>query len=268
MNMRRNYILLVWLIAIVVFYETKISNAEESTAQVTQDDLYEKAMSLKEEGKSDAAMDMLKKFMDANSNDELKYTDALLEQCVIMKDINNPTWKLKTIEAQQKIKILYRINYNKPEYWLAYAKFAALVGRESHLSGAFKKAFFYKPNYTEGYITKGDLYSYFARNTSPAAPVPYSSTTGKTTNTIRTRGKENSSRYVRGEKARDAYYVALNSMRLDNKKKAYVFYRIGELELLLFSNKSEAVRNWKKVVELDPDSIYGKRSKERLEIHE
>ena len=128
--------LLVWLMTVLVVYGVRMSDAEEASVQVTQDELYVKAMSFKEEGKSDAAMDMFKKIMDANSNDELKYTDALLEQCMIMKDINNPTLKLKAIEAQQKIKILYKINYNKPEYWLAYAKFAALVGKEDHLSGA------------------------------------------------------------------------------------------------------------------------------------
>lgn len=264
MSIKKIYILSAWLIAINVFYGVRISDAEEASVQVTQDELYEKALSFKEEGKSDAAMDMFKKIMDANSNDELKYTDALLEQSMIMKDINNPTWKLKAIEAQQKIKILYKINYNKPEYWLAYAKFAALVGREDHLSGAFKKAFFYKPNYIEGFILKGDLYSYLAKTTDRSLKVRGKSIDDNTME-IENKG---SIYYIEGEKARDAYYVALNSMSLDNKKKAYVFYRIGELELLIFSNKSEAVRNWKKVVEFDPDSIYGKRSKERLEIHE
>ncbi len=267
MTIKKSCILLAWIIAIVVFYETKISNAEESTAQVTQDDLYEKAMSFKEESKHNEAMDILKKFMDA-SKDELKNTDALIEQCILMKDMGNPTWKSKAREAQQKVKILYRANYSKPEYWLIYAKFAALVDEENHLNGAFKKAFFFKPNYAEGYIAKGDLYSYFARNTSHASTVPNSSVTGKTTSTIRTRGKENSVRYVRGEKAKDAYNIALNSLDMDNQKKAYVFYRLGELECIILTNKAESIRNWKKAVELDPGSIYGKRAKARLETEQ
>lgn len=98
--------------------------------------------------------------MDATNKDELKHTDAMIEQGMIMKDAKNPDLNWKAVEAQQKFKIFYRTNYNKPEYWLAYAKFAALVGKESHLSGAFKKAFFYKPNYIEGFILKGDLYSF------------------------------------------------------------------------------------------------------------
>ena len=57
-------------------------------------------------------------------------------------------------------------------------------------------------------------------------------------------------------------------MSLDNKKKTYVFYKKGELELIILSNKAEAIRNWKKAVEFDPDSIYGKRAKERLSIYQ
>lgn len=267
MSIKKIYILSAWLIAINVFYGVRISDAEETSIQTSRDELFENALSLKEEGKKDAAMDMLKKIMDTCSNDELKYTDAMIEQCVIMRDMNNYDWKMKAVEAQRKVKILLRTNYTNPEYWLVYAKFAALVDEENHLTGAFKKAFFYKPIFIEGYILKGDLYSYFAKNTSPSSTAANSAVTKKD-NAMRTRNKENSLRYIRGVKAKDAYYVALNSMSLDNKKKSYVFYKKGELEHIILSNKAEAIRNWKKAVEFDPDGIYGKISKERLEIHE
>jgi len=267
MTMKRNSILLVWLAIIFVFCGKKMITANETTVQMSQKELFDNAMSLREEGKKDAAMDMLKKIMDTCSNDELKYTDAMIEQCVIMRDMNNYDWKMKAVEAQRKVKILLRTNYTNPEYWLVYAKFAALVDEENHLTGAFKKAFFYKPNFIEGYILKGDLYSYFAKNTSPSSTAANSAVTKKD-NAMRTRNKENSLRYIRGVKAKDAYYVALNSMSLDNKKKSYVFYKKGELEHIILSNKAEAIRNWKKAAEFDPDGIYGKISKERLEIHE
>ncbi len=260
MTIKKRCILLAWLIAIVVFYETKISNAEESTAQVAQDDLYEKAMSLKEEGKSDAAMDMLKKLMDATNKDELKYIDAMLEQAMIMKDSKNPAWNRKAVEAQQKVKILYRTNYNKPEYWLVYAKFAALVNRENHVIGAFKKAFFFKPVYTGGYIVKGDLYNYLAKNTDPSESTASSAIGYEDVHV----SKENSIRYNRGKVAKESYEIALKNPTLDNDRKACIHYKIGELEMNILSDKEEAVKNWKKTIELSPDSIYGKKSAELL----
>ena len=80
-----------------------------------------------------------------------------------MKDMNMPTWKLPAKEAAYKIKLLYKTNYNNPEYWLVYAKYAALVNKERHVYGAFQKAFFFKPDYVEGYIAKGTIYTYLAK---------------------------------------------------------------------------------------------------------
>ena len=264
MSLRRWYILLILLIATSNFYE--IGRAEETITQTTHDELHNKAMSLKEEGNTNAALEILKKIMDETGNkDELRYTDALIEQCMIMKDKNDPAWKLRAIEAAQKVKILFKANFSNSEYWLVYAKYSALVNKERHVGGAFNKAFFYKPNYVKGYILKGDLYSYLAKVSDRSITVSNTSITGET---IETNDKTNFVYFNMGKSAKEAYEIALNSLSLDNKQKAYVFYRIGELELLIFSNKSEAVRNWKKVVEFDPDGIYGKISKKRLEIHE
>ena len=195
MIIKRNIILLVWLTIIIVFCGRKMITANETAMQMSQKELFENAMSLKEEGKNDAAMDMLKKIMDTCGNDELKYTDAMIEQCLIMRDMNNYSWKMKAVEAQRKVKILYRANYSNPEYWLVYAKFAALVDKEDHLEGAFKKAFFYRPSYIEGYLLKGDLYSYFAKNTNPSSIAANSAVTNKDS-AMRTRGKGNSLRYA------------------------------------------------------------------------
>lgn len=259
MNMKRNCILFVWFAAIAVFYGTTINNAEEAAAQMTQDDLYEKAVSLKEEGKSDEAINMFNKFMDA-SKDELKRTDAMLEQCMIMKGMKARAWKSKAKEAQQKVKILYRTHYMNPEYWLVYAKFAALVNKERDVYGAFKKAFFYKPDYPEGYLVKGDLYSYLAKNTDPSESTE-SSVIGYTDGPD---SKENSVRYHKGKEAKESYEIALRSSTLDSDRKAYIHYKIAELEMDIFPNKEEAVKNWKKAVGLSPDSIYGKKSAELL----
>ena len=259
MAMKKGCILLVWLIAMVVFYETKISNAEESIAQLAHDDLYKNAMFLKEDGKSDEAINTFSKFMEV-CKDELKITDAMLEQCMIMKDMKAPAWKSKAKEAQQKVKILYRSHYLNPEYWLVYAKFAALINRERDVYGAFKKAFFYKPDYPEGYIVKGDLYGYLAKNTDPSESTA-SSTIGYEDVHV---SKENSVRYNKGKEAKKSYEIALRNSTLDNDKKAYIHYKIGTLEMDILSNKEDAVKNWMKAVELSPDNMYGKKSAELL----
>ncbi|MDN3513043.1 MAG: hypothetical protein NG747_01430 [Candidatus Brocadia sp.] len=258
MNMRRNYILLTWLV-VTVFCGISTSTAEEPTALVAQGDLYEKAISLKEDGKSDEAINMFKKFMDA-SKDELKRTDAMLEQCMIMKNMKNPMWKSKAKEAQRKVKILYKTHYMKPEYWLVYAKFAAIVNEERDVYGAFKKAFFYKPDYPEGYCVKGDIYSYLAKNTDPSEST-VSTAIGYEEAHV---SKENSVRYQKGKEAKESYEIALRDSILDNDKKAYIHYKIGELEINILSDKEAAVKNWKKAVELAPESMYGKKSAEFL----
>lgn len=259
MKMKRIGILSVWFIAIAAFYEMKISNAGESTAQMAQGNLYEKAMFLKEAGKSDEAISMFSKFMDA-SNDELKRTDAMLEQCMIMRGMKIRAWKSKAKEAQQKVKILYRTNYTNPEYWLVYAKFAALVNAERDVYGAFKKAFFYKPGYPEGYRVKGDLYSYLANKTDPSESTA-STAIGYEEVPVR---KENSVRYQKGKEAKESYEMALSNSTLDNDRKAYICYKIGVLEMDVLSNKEDAAKNWKKAVELSPASMYGKKSAELL----
>lgn len=259
MNMKMNCILFVWFIAIAAFYEMKISNAGESTAQMAQGDLYEKAMFLKEEGKNDEAISMFNKFMDA-SKDELKRTDAMLEQCMIMKGMKTRAWKSKAKEAQQKVKILYRTNYTNPEYWLVYAKFVALVNQERDVYGAFKKAFFYKPDYPEGYRIKGDLYSYLAKNTDPSESIA-STAIGYEEVPV---SKENSVRYQKGKEAKESYEIALRNSLLDNDRKVYIYYKIGVLEMDILSNKEDAAKNWKKAVELSPASMYGKKSAELL----
>lgn len=236
----------------------------EPSSQTTQDVLYRKAIALKEVGDNDAAFDMFKKLTDDNGKDQLRYTHALVEQGVIMKDAKNPAWKVKAKEAAYNIKVLYRANLNNPDYWMVYAKYAALVNRERHVYGAFKKAFFFKPDYNEGHIVKGDIYTYLAKNTEPEETITSTSITDDLTTMMETTGQDIFVRSIRGKEAKEAYETALVNQSLDNIRKAYIYYKIGELEMLIFSNKDEAARNWKKAIEIAPDSMYGKKSNELL----
>jgi tetratricopeptide (TPR) repeat protein len=244
----------------LVFGVVNIGYSEDTSLQASLEELYQKAIALKEVGDNNAALDILKKIANDSSNNQIRYTDILVEQGIIMKDMNMPTWKSPTKEAAYKIKLLYKKNYNNPEYWLVYAKYAALVNKERHVYGAFQKAFFFKPDYVEGNIAKGTAYTYLAKNTDPSETTA-SAAIGYEEVPV---SKENSARYNKGKEAKEFYEVALKNSTLDNGRKAYIHYKIGELEMNILSNKEAAVKNWKKTVELSPDSLYGKKSAELL----
>lgn len=259
MRIEKGCFLWVYLISFV-FGIVNISYSEDTSPQVTQDELYKKAIALKEVDESNTALDIFKKIEDDSYKNQIRYTDILVEQSIIMKDANNPAWKLKAKEAAYKIKLLYKTNYNNPEYWLVYAKYAALVNKERHVYGAFQKAFFFKPDYVEGYIAKGTIYTYLAKNTDPSE----TTTSTAIDYTDAPVSKENLVRYNKGKEAKESYEIALKNPTLDNDRKAYIHYKIGELEKGILLNKEEAVRNWKKAVELSSDSMYGKKSAELL----
>ncbi|TLD41719.1 MAG: hypothetical protein JETT_2014 [Candidatus Jettenia ecosi] len=258
----KNWFLWFWLISFL-FVESSIVYGESSPL-TTQDEIYRKAIALTEVGDNDAAFEMLKKLTYDNSKDQLRYTHVLVEQGIIMKDAKNQAWKAKAKEAAYNIKVLYRTNFNSPDYWMVYAKYAALVNRERHVYGAFKKAFFFKPDYNEGHIVKGDIYTYLAKNTEPEETIISTSITDDLTTMMETTGRDIFVRTIRGKEAKKAYETALVNQSLDNIRKAYIYYKIGELEMLIFSNKNEATRNWKKAIEIAPDSMYGKKSNELL----
>lgn len=251
--------LLVCLVSLI-FGVVNIGYSEDTSRQASLDELYQKAIALKEVGNNNAALDIFKKIANDSSKNQIRYTDILVEQGIIMKDMNMPAWKLPTKDAAYKIKLLYKTNYYNPEYWLVYAKYAALVNKERHVYGAFQKAFFFKPDYIEGYIAKGTVYTYLAKNTDPSE----TTTSTAIDNTDVPVSKETSVRYNRGKEAKESYEVALKNSTLDNDRKAYIHYKIGELEMNILSNKEEAAKNWRKAVALSPGGMYGKKSTELL----
>ena len=71
MFMKKRYIVLLWLLMLAIFCGTKTGSANETTPQITQDELYDKAMALKEEGNNNVALDVLKRIMDENINKDV-----------------------------------------------------------------------------------------------------------------------------------------------------------------------------------------------------
>ncbi len=124
--------------------------------------------------------------------------------------------------------------------------------------------FYFKPNYVENYIAKGLLYTYLAKNTGASETIS-SPVIGYTDGTV---SKDNSVRYSRGREAKEAFQTALNNSALCDDRKAYVHYKMGELEINVLSDMDEAMRNWKKTVALSPESAYGKSASALLSKNE
>lgn len=250
-----------------------IAYSEEPVSQMTPEELYKKiqevqqerytkALIFKTDGDFDAAYDILKKLISENPNNnnyQISYIDALLEQIIVMKRADNSEWKVKAKEAKDKIKLLYPANAANADYYLIYAKYSCIVEtkRESNIFKALDKAFYFKPNYTYANIVKGDIYSGLAKN-SDVLEQPKDSVT-------LTGGASANTKHMLAMTAKTSYESALSSSDIDDKKKAYVHYKLGELEYQILGNEADAKANWEKAVAISPDSKIGKHSRKRLE---
>lgn len=242
-----------------MFLNVNIACAEELNVQAKQDELYTKALTLKEDGDYDAAYEILKKLVDENPNVskyELSYIDTVLDQSLIMKESGNSLWKVKAKEVGHRIKKIYSTHTRNADYYLVYAKYSWIIEarREAHIFKALDKAFYFKPGYSMAYILKGDIYFDRAKNASPYEPPVDNALAGSSLPPRHSLAKE----------AKNSYESALSDPTLDNKRKAYVFYKIGELESQILGNKEAAKTSWEKAATLSPDSKAGKLARERL----
>lgn len=249
---------LIFVLASLIFG----GNVSYSDDQSKQEELYKKAISLKDEGDYNGAYEILKKLVSESPNIikyEISYVDTVLDQCLELKNSNNSEWKTKAKEAGDKIKLLYRTSVGNADYYLVYAKYSWIVEskRESNIFKALDKAFYFKPNYTYANIVKGDIYSGLAKNAN-VLEQPMDSVT-------LTGGASANTKHMLAMTAKTSYESALSSSDIDDKKKAYVHYKLGELEYQILGNKADAKANWEKAVAISPDSKIGKLSKKRLE---
>ncbi len=190
---------------------------------------------------------------------ELALVDALIEQSRILKESNDSTWIARAKEAKLKVKVLYMSNVNNPDYWLIYAKYSALEGKERHIDGGLKKAFYFRPGYIEAFIAKGDIYFHLAKIADPYETVEDES--------IFAGINETYVRHTKAMEAKSAYEAALKSEDIPDEKKAEVYYKQGELEMQMLKNREEAVSYWMKSISASPESKWGKLSKERFNTY-
>jgi len=227
-----------------------------------QEASYRKLEALMEDGEYDAAYTIAKKLADENSDSnkyKIAYIDVILEQSRSMKEMNNPGWTGKALEAKGKIKAIQAANARNADFFLVYAKYSwiAEARREKHITGALEKAFYFKPNYVNNYIVKGDIYSGLAKNSSSLEQPPADTTS-------LTGGQPVQTKNMIAMTAKAAYNSALASPDISNKKRAYVLLKLGDLEDQSLGDKTEARASWEKAASLSPDSRIGKAASERL----
>ena len=239
--------------------EIKKDNIGNAGYLEKQKELYEKALVLRDEGDYDAAIEIFQRLKIENPNVneyEMGYLDTLIEQSLALKESNNPGWRTQVREIGGKIKSLYNTYSTNADYFLVYAKYSYLVEakRQAHIFKALEKAFYYKPNYPSGLIVKGDIYFGLAKNAESSNQME-----------VKSVGMEPiDSRQSLGMTAKTSYKSALSSMDLTNRKKAYIYYKMGDLENEIFGNREAAKAAWEKAVSLSPDSRAGKIASTRL----
>ncbi len=259
---KKIYFFLIYFFVCFIFCGVNITLAEDLVPRTAQEELYKKADVLKEDSEYDAAYDIFKKLIDENPSNnkyQLGYVDILLEQSRVMKEANNPLWATKAKEAGSKIKSLYFINTRNADYYLVWAKYSWIIEarRQSNITKALEKAFYFKPNYLNAYILKGDIYFNLAKNAS-------SSEQQFADNTALTGRSSTNTRHSLAMTAKSAYESALSSTEIDSKKKVYVYYKMGDLEDQILGDKEKAKINWEKALSLSPESTFGRLAKERL----
>jgi tetratricopeptide (TPR) repeat protein len=270
MKKMNNYFWIFFLLATFSISGLGISYSEEpdkikkedignAGSKEKQKELYEKALVLRDEGDYDAAIENFQRLKIENPNVseyEMGYLDTLIEQSLALKESNNPGWRTKVREIGGKIKSLYNTYSTNADYYLVYAKYSYLVEakRQSHIFKALEKAFYYKPHYTSGLIVKGDIYFGLAKNAEPSDQME-----------VKSVGMEPiDSRQSLGMTAKTSYKSALSATDLPNRKQAYIYYKMGDLENEIFGNREAAKAAWEKAVSLSPDSRAGKIASIRL----
>jgi len=240
----------------------KPGDAERDSYLMKLEERYQKAITLREKGDYDASLAILQKLVDENqgsSKYEIAKLDTVLEQGRDLKEADNIAWKSKTREVSNRIKALLTANSGNSDYWVVYAKYSWLVeaNKETHITKAIKKAFYYKPNNPEAHIVEADYYFDRARE---------SRTDVKQNTMMQGIGSNNETdRYYLGKTAKSSYEAALAG-KISDDRKAYVHYKMGNLEEKIFQDPSAAKKAWEEAARLSPDSRAGKLSKGHLGV--
>ncbi|MGO9614605.1 MAG: hypothetical protein ACLPX5_16440 [Dissulfurispiraceae bacterium] len=222
------------------------------------DERYRQAITLKDDGDYDAALAILQTLIDENQGSvkyEIARLDTILEQSREMKEAKNAAWKSKARETSYRIKAMAKANADNGDYWLIYAKYSWLTeAREVHITKALQKAFYFKPNNPEAYIVRADYHFDKAREVRSDGQFDMMHGVGP---------NSSSDKLALGQIAKSSYEAALLG-QLSDSRKAYIYYKMGNLEDQIFHEKDLSKKDWEAAVKLAPDSSIGKMAKQRL----
>jgi hypothetical protein len=234
------------------------SGTAESTRQGIRrsdqfEDLYNQAIALKEDLDYDSAYAILKKLADQNPDIniyQIQYVDTILEMIRELKRSDDSSWNSKAQEAQSRI-----FNYaGNPQYYLIYAKYLLVVDLPTnrdpytYLSKASKIASDVNDHWNK--IINGDVYFYLARNKKKKELLP---------------GQIYYESKQIGLKGKSSYEAALSTPNLNDRTKAYIYYKLGELEYWYLGTSESANAYWAKTVALSPGGKIAETAKKWME---
>jgi len=215
---------------------------------------YNKAVSLRDSGNNDAAFEIFSRLITESPDNmlfERGYIDTVLEQILDLKQSENNEWKAKAKFAQLRIKQMRGKHFANPHFHYIWSKFS-WIADSNNLNSIFtplNRAIVYRPDFSDAYILKGDIYLEQVKSMSSSRPetmyfgVLNSHTTRSEFLAI----------------AKGAYAKAISIGNLSKARFAYAYFRMGELETLLGGNKvtDAAAANLEQAVSYAPDSRAG-----------
>ncbi|HMK59990.1 MAG TPA: hypothetical protein VK452_02455 [Dissulfurispiraceae bacterium] len=237
-------------------------DAEKNSYLMKLEERYQKAIALREKGAYDESLALLQQLVNENQGSakfEIARLDTILEQSRDMKESDNIAWKNKAREAGYRIKTLLAANSANSDYWVVYAKYSWLVeaNKETHITKAIKKAFYYKPDNPEAYIVQAD-YNFDKARESSSDSKQNTMMQGVGSNT-------EPDRYNFAKAAKSSYEAALSG-KLSDARRAYVHYKMGNVKDRILQEPESAKKDWEEAIRLSPDSKAGKLSRQRLGI--
>ncbi len=220
---------------------------------------YQTAVSLKEKGDYEGSLAILQKIVEVSQGlpkYEIARLDTILEQARDMKESGNQAWKSGMKETGMRIKTMYAANFANPDYWLVYAKYSWLIeaNKETHITKALKKALYYKPDNPEAYIIQADFQ--FDKAKEASTDMTYGMVHGVDSGGV-------SDKFSEGLITKSSYEAALKG-KLSDARRAYIYYKLGNLEDQIFHETDKARRDWEKAQKLAPDSRTGQLAKLQL----
>ena len=179
---------------------------------------------------------------------------ALIELAKEEKERKSGAWKRKGKEAAVMIKKLYQKHMNDPEFYLVSARYYTLIEREWDVDLVVKKALYYRADYSEANIVKGDAYFWLTRILNPAEEQEKKSYTSSSPHLY--------AKHEKAMKAKECYDAAMQNTTLAGPRRAYVYFMLAELEQKFFLNREKAAGYRKKAADAAPESYWGRKAAE------